>query len=270
MNTMGEKPTDLLDDQYSDTTNIGVRHRFHERFSQREVSREEWVFRQLQLPADGRVIDVGCGEGTIWQYHEDQLPPGLDVTLLDFSPGILSEAAPQFTLLDIEPDFTAATVQRLPFDDDIADSVLAMQMLYHVPDRQAAYAEFQRVLRDGGCIYGTAPREHNCQELWDLINEATGTSVPSLPLTSSGGFTPETAESEFRSHFGAVETSVYENELVVDDTDAIVEWALSVVGLDGIELGSETVATLKSLVREQLADGPIVTNVDYVLVAAEP
>jgi len=46
----------------------------------------------------------------------------------------------------------AGDAQWLPFADASFDCILAMHMLYHVPDRDLAIAEMRRVLRPGGVL----------------------------------------------------------------------------------------------------------------------
>ena len=51
------------------------------------------------------------------------------------------------------PALVNADVAALPFRDGAFDAVLAVHMLYHVPDRQATVRELRRVLAPGGvCI----------------------------------------------------------------------------------------------------------------------
>jgi SAM-dependent methyltransferase len=45
-----------------------------------------------------------------------------------------------------------ADAQAIPYPDDSADAVLAMHMLYHVPDIAKAVGEFRRVLKPGGTL----------------------------------------------------------------------------------------------------------------------
>ncbi len=64
-----------------------------------------------------------------------ELPEKLDLTLSDFSPGMVQEAVERCQPLP----FASVTGQQadasaLPFEDGSFDAVIAMHMLYHLPD----------------------------------------------------------------------------------------------------------------------------------------
>ncbi|MFC3494684.1 class I SAM-dependent methyltransferase [Glycomyces rhizosphaerae] len=94
-------------------------------------------------PADARfVLDVGCGYGRyLKRLRTDH--PGATVVGIDAAPGMLAE---------VEPPIMVADAQSIPYPDDSVDTVLAMHMLYHVPDIAKAVAEFRRVLKPGGTL----------------------------------------------------------------------------------------------------------------------
>jgi SAM-dependent methyltransferase len=54
--------------------------------------------------------------------------------------------------LGVEVDAQVADAERLPFPDSWFDLVLGHAVLHHLPDLDAAFAEFHRVLRPGGWI----------------------------------------------------------------------------------------------------------------------
>ena len=71
--------------------------------------------------------------------------------------------------------------QRLPFADGSFDCVLAMHMLYHVPDRDLALAEIRRVLRPGGVALALTNSHRHLEEL----NEMVGAVLHELNGTGS-------------------------------------------------------------------------------------
>jgi SAM-dependent methyltransferase len=54
--------------------------------------------------------------------------------------------------LDVDVEAHVADAERLPFPDSWFDLVLGHAVLHHLPDLDAAFAEFHRVLRPGGWI----------------------------------------------------------------------------------------------------------------------
>ena len=141
---------DYLHKQYGDLSNLDARVALHARFSTSPIDWQRWVFDQLALPADARVLELGSGPGWLWRGNVERIPAGWTVTLSDFSPGMVETA--RAALADSKPAlrFEQIDAQAIPFEDATLDAVIANHMLYHVPDRAAALAEIRRVLVPGG------------------------------------------------------------------------------------------------------------------------
>jgi SAM-dependent methyltransferase len=131
-------------EQYRDATKLGARTALHGRFSTDRRPWQRWVFDRFDLPAEARILEVGCGPGNLWAENLDRLPPGWSVTLTDASPGMIRSARDR--LADERFRFGLAGAQQLPFEDGVFDAVVANHVLYHVPDRGRAIDEISRVL----------------------------------------------------------------------------------------------------------------------------
>jgi len=105
-----------------------------------------------RLPATARVLDVGCGPGTITADLSARVPGGR-VVGVDRAGDVLAlarrEAARQGRR---NAAFGAADVYRLPFGDGAFDVVHAHQVLQHLTDPAGALAEMRRVCRAGGLV----------------------------------------------------------------------------------------------------------------------
>ena len=99
-----------------------------------------------------RLLDVGCGPGTITLDLAARVAPGCTVGV-DREAGVIAEAQ---RLLDSRPisgvEFRTADVYALEFDDESFDVVHAHQLLQHLTDPVAALVEMRRVLRPGGVL----------------------------------------------------------------------------------------------------------------------
>ncbi len=104
------------------------------------------------LRPDMRVLDVGCGPGTITADLAELVPDGR-VTGVDREPAILERARAGAAERGLgHVDFTAGDVHALGFPDDSFDVVHAHQVLQHVGDPVAALREMRRVVRPGGLV----------------------------------------------------------------------------------------------------------------------
>jgi len=93
-----------------------------------------------------RVLDLGCGPGTISADLAALVPDGF-VIGVDRAPEIIETTTPSTNL-----SFEVGDVYDLAFDDASFDVVHAHQVLQHLPDPAAALSELRRVLVPGGIL----------------------------------------------------------------------------------------------------------------------
>lgn len=187
--------------QYADSRKLEARGRLNREYTIAETGWFPWVARQLPLRDGARILDIGCGPGWFWASVVKDLPGHLDLTLADQSAGMVEEAVkrcrelPFGSVCGLRADATA-----LPFDDGSFDTVIAMHMLYHVPDPAVAVAEMFRVLKPGGTVAVTTNGAGNMRALYELT-----TVFGSPPVDPSGAaFGYEKAEALMRAQFGNV------------------------------------------------------------------
>jgi ubiquinone/menaquinone biosynthesis C-methylase UbiE len=100
-----------------------------------------------------RLLDVGCGPGTITVDLAEIVAPG-EVVAIDASARVLDEARrhAEESAADLRLTFEQADVMALPYDDASFDVVHAHQVLQHLPDPVGALREMRRVTRPGGLV----------------------------------------------------------------------------------------------------------------------
>ncbi|MEU6250762.1 class I SAM-dependent methyltransferase [Glycomyces sp. NPDC047010] len=118
------------------------------------------------LPRDlGLILDVGAGYGRYTRRLRADRPEAT-VVAVDKAPGMLAEVP--------EPAMTA-DAQAIPYPDGGVDGLLALHMLYHVPDVAAAVAEFRRVLQTGGTLLVATNAADDMDALYVLWRKAIAT-----------------------------------------------------------------------------------------------
>jgi ubiquinone/menaquinone biosynthesis C-methylase UbiE len=103
------------------------------------------------LRAGLRVLDVGCGPGTITVDLAARVAPGR-VLGIDVSPDPLAEARAAAERAGFAVTVEVGDVYALAAADDSFDVVHAHQVLQHLTDPVAALREMARVCRPGGVI----------------------------------------------------------------------------------------------------------------------
>ena len=102
------------------------------------------------LSPDAKVLDVGCGPGTITVDLADRVPQG-HVTGIDSAKEIVDQAS-ELVGGRANLDFAVGDVYALDYPDGAFDVVHAHQVLQHLGDPVAALREMRRVVRPGGLI----------------------------------------------------------------------------------------------------------------------
>jgi hypothetical protein len=75
--------TKYVTSQYRDASNLNTRIGLHQRFSVNPYGWLPWVFDQLELPSQARILELGCGTGQLWLDNIDRIPAGWEITLTD-------------------------------------------------------------------------------------------------------------------------------------------------------------------------------------------
>lgn len=155
--------------QYATSANLTRRADLHRAYAR--TGWFAWLADRIQLAPGATVLDVGCGPG--WFWRNTRMAEGVDLTLLDISPGMVEEAVAGLSRV-ASVTGVVGDAADLPIEAARFDAVFLMHMLYHVPDPLAALAEAHRVLRPGGHVFITLNSADDLQAITDLIIEVFG------------------------------------------------------------------------------------------------
>jgi SAM-dependent methyltransferase len=99
----------------------------------------------------GRALEIGAGTG---YFSLNLLRAGLvgEAVATDISPGMLRKLERSAAELGLPVEIATCDAADLPFEDDSFDLVFGHAVLHHLPDLEAAFREFRRVLRPGGPV----------------------------------------------------------------------------------------------------------------------
>ena len=211
-----------LEKQYKDSRNLARRANIHHKYGRGDW----WAFVKglLAWPEGASVLDAGCGAGWFWR---DPTPmPRLDITLLDQSAGMVAEAEKNTAIGQPAAQLRGVVgdVAALPFADDSFDIVLAIHMLYHLPDPARGVAELARVLRPGGTAVVTTNGLHNFAETETLSRKIWG-SCPGRDLAQHFGL--ETGAPVLNAAFDAVELHPFDDRLACEDAEDVIAYVRS-------------------------------------------
>jgi ubiquinone/menaquinone biosynthesis C-methylase UbiE len=98
-----------------------------------------------------RALEIGAGTG---YFSLNLLRAGVirEAVATDISPGMLRRLERSAAELGERVETAACEASALPFEDHSFDLVFGHAVLHHLPDLDAAFREFRRVLRPGGVV----------------------------------------------------------------------------------------------------------------------
>lgn len=118
----------------------------------------------MHEPYKGKVLDIGCGIGSLLQRIPRKDSPALFG--IDIAPR-LCEAAQRN---NPDADIRVGDAEHLPYESAIFDIVFMTEVLEHMLDYDAAVSELVRVLKTGGIAIITVPnRDWASYDFYDKI-----------------------------------------------------------------------------------------------------
>ncbi|WP_379135786.1 methyltransferase domain-containing protein [Paenibacillus sp. sgz500958] len=281
-------------EQYRNATRLQSRIHLYDRFSTNPIGWHTWFFdhvlaeagRRESVAAPCRILDIGCGDGTLWTRNLERIPAYFEVTLADVSAGMLedarsalrssSESSPKDAMGPIETPspralsssknfpsgavelnsarfrFLEADVQALPFAEEEFDIVIAGHMLYHVDHLPLGLSEISRVLQRSGSFLASTMSSRHLAEMEELARAFD----PELRVLD------DTIE-QFNLYNGAellspwfpeVELVRYPDSLVVTEAGPLIRYMTSTPMNAGIKLQGETLERFTAYVERKVSE----------------
>ena len=102
----------------------------------------------MKIPAEARVLDVGCGSGWATRLMAEKASSGrvIGIDIADEMINLAREESASFANVD----FQVASAEKLPFGDGEFTHAFSMESLYYYADMLTALREIKRVLKPGG------------------------------------------------------------------------------------------------------------------------
>lgn len=226
-----------LKEQYKTPEKLKSRGRLHS-YNINKTDWNNWCFSQMQIPDKAKILELECGTGDFWYKNKQYLKNTWNITLSDFSYGMLKDT--EKTLAQIDHSFTYKEVdaQDIPFENECFDVVIARHMLYLVPDIEKALCEIKRVLAPSGIFYATTNSQESMAELNELVEKFDS----GMGLHNNGmgdRFNTENGYLLLKKYFNKVKVNTLQGKIIVNDVQAIVDYKASTVKGSSILVGEK-------------------------------
>ena len=234
-----------LKKQYQNASNISARIRLHEKYSRNKQGWFSWLFEKCEIKSGMRILEIGCGNGAFWMENMEaiigkKIIP-LQIELSDISAGILGDARRSLeNLLESYEEVTdyeksvafcyrVFDCAEIPYEENSFDLVIANHVMFYCQDVDRTCKEIARVLKSGGRFVCSAYSKEHMKEVRTLVKEFDERIVLSGENLYDN-FGLENGEEILRRSFEQVGMERYEDEIVLDDANPLIEYILSCHG----------------------------------------
>jgi len=220
---------EIVNLQYNSSTNLNARQALHDGYSTNKYKWANWAFDKYSFKPNDRVVEFGCGNGSIWANNREKIPKDIKIILTDFSEGMLSTT--KDNLLGIEQiiDYSVMDIQNIKYEDGSFDCAIANHMLYHVPNRDLAISEVARILKADGTFYAATNSIYSMKGFKDLVGNFDS-RLDYVSYFAAKEFGMENGEDQLAKHFHSVEKLIYEDSLHITEAEPLVDYVLSLEG----------------------------------------
>ncbi|WP_346961685.1 MerR family transcriptional regulator [Clostridium sp.] len=212
-----------------DASNLNEGVKLMDRFSTNRYGWYPWVFDNIKIKNKDKVLEVGCGNGVLWTKNMDNLHESIEVTLTEICEEMINEAKLNLGNDSKRFNFIITDLTSLPFNDNSFDVVIANHILFFMKDIDLALAEISRVVKPNGVVYCSTIGSNHLKELQELmLSFSSSIRIYEDKLSSKFGL--ENGEKILNRYFNKVEKVLYDDKLIVNDTNNILEYIYSIPG----------------------------------------
>lgn len=221
-----EMENQLLE-QYKNAENVGIRIRLHAECAVNPQGWFPWIAETARLWEASRILEVGCGNGELWQQAGVEPGPGREIVLSDISAGMVQDAKKRLSRKGFR--FLCFDCADIPFEDGSFDRVVANHVLFYSKNIPRALREIARVLSPDGTFCASTYGSRHMQEISALVRRFDSRiNLSEIDLYQIFGL--ENGEALLREHFEEVVWQQYEDSLLVADADLLCDYIFSCHG----------------------------------------
>lgn len=219
-------------EQYKNSNNLNVRISLHDQFSTNKTGWFNWLFKQIDFSEVNRLLEIGCGNGKLWENRTIDLR-NREIFLSDISEGMVYEVRKK---LGKDYNCIVADCQAIPFKDGYFDTVIANHVLFYIQNVDKGLSEIYRVLKNNGTFYCSTYGKEHMKEITELV-QSFNSKVELSQNSLFDIFGIENGETILKKYFKSVQFIQYEDSLIVDQAQPLVDYIMSCHGNQNEILG---------------------------------
>ena len=219
--------------QFLDNSPLDVRIQFHERYNTVKPEWFIWLFDQYQFNDHDCVLEVACGQGTLWRKNQKRIPKDISISLTDLSDKMVASSVDLQSLPQIK-EVQTADVHHLPFPDNTFNVVIANHLFMYFDDLESVLKEISRVLKPNGRLYASTISKYHNLELENLLKQFNPrANMGQKPLTDQ--FSLENGKKKLSAHFKNITKNERQIPYFIDDPEMLCQYIYSTRWIGNIQ-----------------------------------
>lgn len=228
---LSNEETNIIE-QYKNAKNLNDRISLHEKYSTNKLGWFNWLFNQIDFSRVNRLLELGCGNGKLWQENRIDLR-NREIFLSDISEGMVEEVRNK---LGTDFNCIVADVEKIPFKDSYFDSIIANHVLFYLNDLNLGLKEIDRVLKSDGILYCSTYGKNHMKEITEIVqNFDSRISLSNHSLYDIFGL--ENGESILKEYFFNIQRMDYKDSLEITESKPLIDYIMSCHGNQNEILG---------------------------------
>ncbi len=215
--------------QYKNAGNISARIRLHRDYSVNKQGWFPWVYEQCRIEDGMKILEIGCGNGALWTENINKLPRGISVILSDISEGMIRDVRRGLVNDKGIFSFESYDCHSLPYADESFDIVIANHLLFYCDDIDKVCSEAKRVLKKGGRFICSTYGSKHMKEITELV-QSFDARIVLAAKNLYNEFGLENGEEILKHTFSEVECVKYDDAIVIDRPEPLIDYILSCHG----------------------------------------
>ena len=224
-----------LKSQYENANNISARIRLHRDYSVNKQGWFPWIYETGIAPLLAcdtsktiEILELGCGEGSLWLENKDKLPEHVHITVSDISEGMIRDIRRN---LDGDARFSYETFDchKIPAQANSYDIIIANHLLFYCDDIPQVCDEIKRVLKPDGIFLCSTYGSGHMKEITALVQKFDKRIVLAAENLFDR-FGLENGRAILCEFFSDIEERIYEDAILIDQAEPLIEYILSCHG----------------------------------------
>ena len=228
---LSNEETNIIE-QYKNAKNLNDRISLHEKYSTNKQGWFNWLFNQIDFSKVNRLLELGCGNGKLWQENRIDLR-NREIFLSDISEGMVEEVRNK---LGSDFNCIVADAEKIPFKDSYFDSIIANHVLFYLNDLNLGLKEIDRVLKSDGIFYCSTYGKNHMKEITEIVqNFDSRINLSNHSLYDIFGL--ENGEDILSKYFSNIQRMDYQDSLEITESKPLIDYIMSCHGNQNEILG---------------------------------